>query len=94
VLDEVDMYVLKTNDGSTESYEYYNTKTFMKAKTVSTSKQGEEVVTSEMSFADYEELNGIMFPRTISLSVGPMTLEGKVSELKINDKIDLGPYSK
>ena len=43
-VDGVDMYVLKLNDGETETFDYFNTKTFMKMKSISIQKNGEETV--------------------------------------------------
>lgn len=95
-IEEVDgkeMYVLKTNDGSNESFDYFDMESLMKMKSVSNSKQGEEVVTTEVTYGEYEEVNGILFPKETSMSIGPMTLSGKVSELIINKKVDLSGYN-
>lgn len=88
-----DAYVLKTNDGQKESFDYYDKTTLMKVKTVSTQEREGESVTSEMTYGDYEPINGVMFAKTMSMSVGPLSFDGKISSITVNEKVDLAPYS-
>jgi hypothetical protein len=91
-VDGKDFYVIKTTDKSGESYDYYNTTTFFKEKTTSIRKQGEEVTETSSTLSDYKDVSGILFPHTISLTVGKMSLSGKVSQMTINGKVDLKDF--
>lgn len=91
-VDGKDFYVIKTTDKSGESYDYYNTTTFLKEKTTSIRKQGEEVTETSSNLSDYKDVSGILFPHTISLTVGQMSLSGKVSQMTINGKVDLKDF--
>ncbi|MEZ4889314.1 MAG: insulinase family protein [Crocinitomicaceae bacterium] len=82
-----DMYVVKLNDGESESYDYYNTKDFSKIKTVTISKAGEgEEGPSEvtMTYSDYKAVGGVLFPHKIVMSAGAMTFNGEVKLIEIN----------
>lgn len=79
-----DYYVLKTNDGKSEKYYYYDTKTFMKMQAVQM-ENGQETT---LMFDDYKEVNGILFAHKISLNVGEMVLEGSNKVLEVNGKIE------
>jgi hypothetical protein len=87
-----DAYVLKLNDGETESFDYYDAKTFMKIKSVSIRKEGEETVETSATYADYKEINGLMFPHTINISMGEAAFAGKVTSITVNGKVDLNTY--
>jgi hypothetical protein len=39
------------------------------------------------TFTDYKAVNGIMFPHSVALKSGPMTLDFKVKEIKINEGV-------
>jgi predicted Zn-dependent peptidase len=92
VVNGADAYVLKLNDGETESFDYYDVKTFMKIKSVSIRKDGEETVETSATYADYKEINGLMFPHTINISMGEAAFAGKVTSITVNGKIDLSNY--
>ncbi|MFT7343635.1 MAG: zinc protease [Lentimonas sp.] len=92
MVDGQEAYVLQTKDGQAESLDYYDKNTFMKVKTITTSKEGEDVVTQEMTYGDYKEIEGIMLPNKMSLSVGPMTLDGIIKTQSLNDKIDIEKF--
>ncbi|HNR86415.1 MAG TPA: insulinase family protein, partial [Taishania sp.] len=82
-----DMYVVKLNDGESESYDYYNTKDFSKIKTVTISKAGEEEEgPSEvtMTYSNYKAVGGVLFPHKIVMSAGAMTFNGEVKLIEIN----------
>ncbi|WP_299672162.1 pitrilysin family protein [uncultured Polaribacter sp.] len=72
--------------GNTEVF--YNVKTGLKAKEIKTVKtpDGKEIEVPT-TFADYKEVNGIMFPHSVALKSGPMTLDFKVAEIKINEGV-------
>lgn len=86
------MYVIKTMDGKTESYDYYDTKTFMKLKSLSITKEGDETMESVSTMSDYKEINGILFPFTMNISMGEVGLNGKVTSIVLNGKIDMTSF--
>ncbi len=91
-LNGTDVYVLKLNDGSTESFDYYDTKTFMKLKSLSINKDGEEVTESTSLFSEYKDVNGLLFPHTVTISMGEMAFSGIITSIVVNGKIDLSIY--
>jgi hypothetical protein len=82
------VYVLKLTDGSTETFDYFDTQSFMKVKSLSIRKEGEEVIESTSTYTDYKEVNGILFPHVVNTSMGEMAFSGKVTSIVINGKID------
>lgn len=91
-VDGVDMYVLKWNDGETETFDYFNTKTFMKVKSISIQKNGEETVETTATYGDFKEVNGMLFPHSMTLSVGEASFTGKTTSITVNGKIDLSKF--
>jgi predicted Zn-dependent peptidase len=87
-----DFYVVKTIEDSSESYDYFNKTTFLKEKSVSIRKQGEETVESTSVLGDYKDVGGILFPHSMSMSFGEMSFSGKVSKMVVNEKIDLKDF--
>ena len=79
-----DYYVLKTNDGNSEKFDYFDTKTFMKVQSVQT-EEGQETV---MVFDDFKEINGMLFPHKMTLNMGEMVLEGRSKTIEMNGKIE------
>lgn len=83
-----DYYVLKTNDGSGEKFDYYDTKTFMKVQSI----QNEEGQETMMIFDDFKEVSGMLFPHKMSLSVGEMILDGTTKTIEVNGKIESSTF--
>jgi hypothetical protein len=75
-------------DGDKQSFDYYDTKTFMKIKSVSIQKEGDEVIEASRSFSDFKIINGLQFPHKMTLMMGELGLEGKVITIEINGKVD------
>lgn len=90
--DGVDCYVLKLNDGKTETYDYFDKSTFYKVSSMSIDKSGEEVQESSISYSDFKELDGFMFPNTMTISMGPANFAVKVVTRTMNAKVDLSTY--
>ena len=88
----VDYYVVKSIEDSSESYDYYNKTTFLKEKSVSIRKQGEETVETTSVLGDYKAVSGVLFPHNMSLTIGEMALSGKVTKMEVNGKIDLKDF--
>src|SRR3989344_517475 len=83
-----DFYVLVTNDGDKQQFDYFNTKTFLKAKSVSIQTQDGETSEQAISFSDYKDVSGLLFPHSLNLMMGEMGLSGKISKLEVNGEID------
>ena len=84
----VDVYVLKIVDGDNQSFDYFDVKTFQKVKSVSIQKQGDDVVEVTRTYADYKDVSGIQVAHKTSLMLGEMGLEGKVTTVEVNGKIE------
>jgi len=89
---DIDCYVLKLNDGKSVSFDYFDRKTFLKIGTMSIETQGEETQEATSIYSDYEEVQGMMFPSTITILTGQTNLNGKVVSRTINEEIDFTPY--
>lgn len=87
-----DAYCLKLNDGETETFDYYDVKSMLKIKSVSIRKDGEEVMESTTSYADYKSIDGLLFPHTVNVGFGPMQFAGKVTQITLNGKIDFEAF--
>ena len=83
-----DYYVLVTNDGESQRFDYYDVTTYMKYKTNSISQQGGESAEITVMYDDYREVNGLMIPYKLVQVIGEMSLEGTVKEVLFNSKID------
>lgn len=57
----------------------------MKEVSVAKGPQGEVKVPLE--FSDYKEVNGIKFPHLVIQSMGPMKMNFKLKEVKINEGV-------
>jgi zinc protease len=79
-----DYYVLKTNDGKGEKFDYFDVTTFLKSQSV----QIEADQNSLTVYEDYKEVNGILFPHALSLSIGEMNLKGVSKSFEANGKVD------
>jgi len=87
-VNNTDAYVLKIVDGDKQSFDYYDTKNFMKIKSVSIQKEGEEVIEASRSFSDFKAVNGLLFPHKMTLMMGELGLEGKVITIEINGTVE------
>jgi predicted Zn-dependent peptidase len=87
-VNNTEAYVLKIVDGEKQSFDYFDTKTFMKIKSVSIQKQGEEVIEASRSFSDFKTVNGLQFPHTMTLMMGELGLNGKVISIEVNGTVD------
>lgn len=85
-------YVLKTNDGSSEGYDYYDKETFYKVASVNIETNEGETTEQTVTFSDFKEQDGFIFPNEVVLSVGQGTFKGKVTSRTINAKIDMSSY--
>jgi hypothetical protein len=82
-----DFYVLFTTDGDKQQFDYFNTKTFLKAKSVIIQTQDGETSEQAISFGDYKDESGLLFAHTMNLMMGEMGLSGKIT-IEVNGKVD------
>lgn len=87
-----DYYVLKTNDNTSETFSYFETDTYLKVKTISVEKNGDNVQESTSTFGDFKMVNGILYAYSINFSTEQMNISGTVSKIAINEKIDLKDF--
>ncbi|MDD2983941.1 MAG: pitrilysin family protein [Crocinitomicaceae bacterium] len=87
-MDGKDVYVLKVVDGESQSFDYYDVNTFNKVKSLNIQKAEGESVEVVRTFGDFKEVNGILFPHSSTLMLGNMGLDGKLTTIEINGKVE------
>ena len=85
-------YLLKTNDGSSEGFDYYDKETFYKVASVNIETKEGQTTEQTITFSDFKEQDGFIFPNAVVLSVGQGTFKGTVTSRTINAKIDMSSY--
>lgn len=80
---EADAYVIKTPNSKV----YYDTKTGLRIGMEREQKVGDQVRKSTISYSDYKEVQGVKYPHQLNIEAGPMPLEFKVTEMKINEGV-------
>ena len=88
----VECYVMKTNDGESESYDYYSKEDFKKVAVLSISQTEEGTQEVSTTISNYMESNGILFPSEMNISVGQAAFDVKVTSIELNAKIDTALY--
>ncbi len=83
-VDGKDAYVVALSEDKTA---YYDVESGLKVKAVSKVSQGDQTMEIPITYSNYQEVNGIKFPFTVSQSMGPQTFEFKVSDLKVNEGV-------
>jgi zinc protease len=83
-----DYYVLVTNDGQKQQFDYFDTKTFLKAKTVIITTQDGQTTEQTLSYSDYKDVNGLLFAHSINMMFGEMGLSGTVTTIEVNGTVD------
>jgi predicted Zn-dependent peptidase len=82
-------YVLKSNNGEAEKFDYFSTKDYLKYQTIEIEKNGEESIASTTIYNDFKAVNGLILPHSKSISGGGMTLSGgTVYTINGNEKLD------
>ncbi len=83
------MYKMEIKNGDDTSYEFYDIKTGLKMKSISSTKtpDGEEIFfVSEIE--SYEDFDGIKFPKKINQSMGPQSFKMTTTKVVLNEDID------
>src|SRR5699024_10635647 len=84
-VDDEEAYVVKLSD---EQSVYYSVDSGLKLQTVETTPMGEATT----SYKDYKEVKGVKFPHTISLPIGPQSLDLKAESIQVNENIDTADF--
>ncbi len=79
-----DLYVLYVKNGDSEQYDYFTTDTHLKVKTISITKEGETTIEN----SDFKDVDGFLFSHSTKIVMGPMAMDGKVTSITVNGKVD------
>ena len=79
-----DAYVVKMNETTNN---YYSVETGLKLQQVKSVQQGPQRMTIPIQYSDYREVGGVKFPFKISQSMGPMTIDFEVTDIKLNEEV-------
>lgn len=83
-----DYYLLSLEDGESQQFDYFDTNTFLKYKTVSIQEKDGEVMEMSFLFDDYKEIEGFKIPYKITQVMGEMTFSGDLKVIEFNGIID------
>jgi zinc protease len=83
-VDGKDAYVVSFGDSKSA---FYDVETGLKVKETTTQSQNGNEVTTSTNYSNYNEVQGIKFPHTISQSFGPQELKFTVTAIKINEGV-------
>ena len=86
------VYVLKIEDGISETYDYFDKESFLKTGSLSIRKVKDKSEETSITYSNYQETNGLMFPMTYSFNAGKLNLKGKVTSIKFNVKNDFSEF--
>ena len=82
-----DVYKIKVTKGEDVSYRYYDTETGYLVRTESTSEQQGQMVTSIVDFSDYQDVEGVMLPKTQKITNGPQIITLNSTDIKFNEGV-------
>lgn len=91
-IDGKDAYVLKLNNGKSESFDYFDVQSFMKIKSVNIEKNEDKTVEVTSTYSDFKAVNGILFPHQSSIVEGENSFKVKVISITVKDNVDLKPF--
>lgn len=77
-------YKVKVSDEKTS---FYDMETGLKVQNLTSGEVQGQQVTSTITFDNYQEVSGILFPFAIGQTMGPQTLEFIVKEIKVNEGV-------
>ena len=87
IVDVDDKKAYKIKISETKS-NFYDTSTFYKIQTIQTQEIMGNSQTSTVKFGDFKQVNGIYFPHTTTLSMGPQAIDFKSTGIELNTTID------
>jgi zinc protease len=79
-----EVYVLTYSDGIKKFTNYYDVVTLMKVKSIDVEGEREEVST----YSNFEPVDGIIFPKSMTLEMDGLLLDGKMTAIEVNKPID------
>lgn len=79
-----DAYVVAVGE---DTKNYYSVDSGLKLQSVKTVTQGPQTMSIPTIFSDYKEVKGVLFPFSISQTVGPQSLVFVVSDIKVNEGV-------
>jgi predicted Zn-dependent peptidase len=90
VINDRDVYILKiTSPNGEKVTEYYDSETGLKVRQMVVKEMGEEQTTILTDLSDYNDVEGINFPHTITRQgVAPFELVEQLTSLKFNEILD------
>ena len=88
-IDGVNTYAVEITkpSGSKMTY-FYDTETGLKLRTSATLQGPQGEVVQDTDLSDYKEVNGVMFPFSISLPMGPMKMKATAESIEVNTGIE------
>lgn len=84
VVDGKKAYKVKVSEERTS---FYDMDTGLKVQDITRGEMQGQQFTSTITYSDYQEVSGILFPFTIGQTMGPQQLEFKVKEIKVNEGV-------
>ncbi len=85
-IDDKACYLLYTNDGTAESFDYYDAATYLKYKTISVRKEGEQTIETSITYDDYQNVDGYLFAQKYTINMGKMSFNTVVKSIQVNPK--------
>jgi len=79
-----DAYVVAV---SADTKNYYSVASGLKLQSIKTVAQGPQTMSIPTLFSDFKEVKGVLFPYTITQSMGPQSFVFEVSEVKVNEGV-------
>jgi predicted Zn-dependent peptidase len=76
-----------TLPGGTKIMEFYDVASKLKVKQTSSQETPDGPVTQSSEFTDYKEVNGVKFPHTITLMIGPQEIKMMVQSIEVNKNL-------
>ncbi|TVZ51319.1 insulinase family protein [Dokdonia sp. Hel_I_53] len=83
-VDSEDAYVVKVSDDKSV---YYSTTTGLRLQEVNVTEAQGQTFKSTITYGDYKDVDGILFPFTLGQSMGPQNIEFKMTEIKVNEGV-------
>jgi hypothetical protein len=89
MIDGKETYMIEVNHpGSGTGYDYYDTESWLKIREDKVEETADGSMVQTTNLSDYQEVNGILYPHTLDLVVGPQQISGTVESIKLNNGID------